>query len=388
ASYAMADSDTLASAEEQVLLRAKRKAVEQSGVYIETVFEDRETSRGETTSRLQSLGIRTIAAAVTETDILEKYRSLEAERPVFYVKIRATVHLDWLVEAIRRLKSDEQLADHHHQLHMEYRQIKAQLDRVRKQLQGRNGIQAGSAQALKDHRSARQWVRSAIQVHDLPDKIELASRAIDADDSYLDAYIIRGQTFLKVASLAHAKKEKQVEVINYVERAGADFDRALAVNPQSTWALLGRGDTSTWKRHAEDAAASYERILQIDPLFDLARQRLIALQTAVARKHIAAGRWREAVTTLEKLLRGESAQSWLAHQKEAYLLRSQAYQQLGESDRAVRDLTKVVGVDPTNAHAFLLRAKIYRHLKQEKLANEDFERACVLGVEEACTRTP
>ena len=99
--------DTLASAEEQVLLKAKRNAVEQSGVYIETISEDREISRGETASRLPSLSIRTIAAAVTET----------GERPAFYVKIRATVHLDWLLEALKRLKSDEQLADHHRQLH-------------------------------------------------------------------------------------------------------------------------------------------------------------------------------------------------------------------------------------------------------------------------------
>src|SRR5918911_866038 len=43
ATYVMGDTDSLASAEEDVLLRAKRKAVEEAGVYIETATEDRET---------------------------------------------------------------------------------------------------------------------------------------------------------------------------------------------------------------------------------------------------------------------------------------------------------------------------------------------------------
>jgi hypothetical protein len=80
----------------------------------------------------------------------------------------------------------------------------------------------------------------------LPDKIEQASRAIASDDSYVDAYLIRGQTYLKVASLAHSKKEKQNEVQGYVERAAADFDRALILNPENAWARLGRGDAFTW----------------------------------------------------------------------------------------------------------------------------------------------
>ncbi|MGH7387416.1 MAG: hypothetical protein ACREIZ_03005, partial [Candidatus Methylomirabilales bacterium] len=40
ASYVMGDSDTLAGAEEAALLRAKRKAVEEAGVYIEASSQD------------------------------------------------------------------------------------------------------------------------------------------------------------------------------------------------------------------------------------------------------------------------------------------------------------------------------------------------------------
>jgi len=71
ASYVMGDADTLAWAEENVLLRAKRKAIEEAGVYIEASSQDVETISGGKTSRTNSLGVRTIAAAVTTTEILE-----------------------------------------------------------------------------------------------------------------------------------------------------------------------------------------------------------------------------------------------------------------------------------------------------------------------------
>ncbi|MGH7252635.1 MAG: hypothetical protein ACREIE_02430, partial [Nitrospiraceae bacterium] len=107
ASYVMGDADTLAGAEENALLRAKRKAVEEAGVYIEALSQDIETHAAGKTSRLNSLGVRTLTAAVTEVETLEKRRSLDDERLVFYIKIRATVHLDTLAQAIARLQSDE-----------------------------------------------------------------------------------------------------------------------------------------------------------------------------------------------------------------------------------------------------------------------------------------
>src|SRR5207247_8746979 len=113
ARYVMGYGDTLAGAEEHALLRATRKAVEETGVYIEALSQDIETHAAGKPSRLNSLGVRTRTAAVTEVETLEKRRSLDDERLVFYVKIRATVHLDPLAQAIARLQSDERLAQHH-----------------------------------------------------------------------------------------------------------------------------------------------------------------------------------------------------------------------------------------------------------------------------------
>lgn len=384
ASYVMGDADTLAWAEENVLLKAKRRAVEEAGVYIEASSQDVETISGGKTSRTNSLGVRTIAAAVTATEILEKQRSLENDRLVFYVKIRATIEMDKLEAAIKRLKSDEQLAINHRQLQTENTKLKAQLNRLRKQLQDSSPSQNEPAQGLRNRRRASELVQSAIHMRSLPEKINLVSQAIAADDRYVDAYVVRGQTYLRIASLAFSNKNKRTEQNSYAERALSDFDRAVTLDPASPWALLGRGDAYTWHRKMQEAASDYERVLQIDPLFDIARQRLISLYTTLARKQTTAKQWRQALATLDKLLGAETAQSWVAHQTEAYLLRSQIYVELGELGRAVDDLSTVVQVDPTNVQAFLLRAKLYQRQMQGRLAKDDFERACVLGSEEAC----
>jgi len=385
ATYVMGDSDTIGGAEETTLLRAKRQAIEESGVYLEATSKDVETHAGGHTAHLNSLGIRTLAAAVTETEILEKRRSFEGERLVFYVKIKAKVHLDWLTEAIKRMKADEQLAAHHRQLQAENTHLKAELERLRRQVPGTAGRRDEPVHAGRDRRAAERLVRSAIQTRSLPAKIKDATRAIGEDDTYVDAYIVRGQTLLRIAAPAPGRGHRSEETNGYVEQAIADFDRALTLDPTSTWALLGRGDAYTWQVRMEEAAKDYGQILRLDPLFDVARQRLIALYTGMAKKQAAARQWQSALASLSHILMPETTLSWLAYQKDAYLLRSRIYAELGDLERAVADLSTVLRVDPGNSQALLRRAELYRRLMQGRLAREDFERACGLAVEEACT---
>ncbi len=121
--YVMADGDTLAGAEEKVLQRAQRNAVEEAGIYLESTFRDVEKESGGRSTQTSSLEIRTIAAAVMETEILESRRSFELDRPVFFVRIRVTVNMSSLAEAIRRLQSDQRLTQHFRQLQQENHQF-------------------------------------------------------------------------------------------------------------------------------------------------------------------------------------------------------------------------------------------------------------------------
>jgi tetratricopeptide (TPR) repeat protein len=385
ATYVMGDSDTIAAAEEHALLRAKRQAIEEAGVYLEATSKDVETHAGGRTTHLNSLGIRTLAAAVTETEVLEKRRSFEGDRLVFYVKIKAKVHLDWLTEAIKRMKADEQLAAHHRQLAAENSHLKAELERLRRQVPGAAGEASASNRGRHNRGAAERLTRTAVQTRSLPAKVESATRAIEEDDSYVDAYVVRGQTFLRIAvPVAAGTTLRADEKGSYVERAIADFTRALTLDPGSTWALLGRGDAYALQARPEEAAADYERILTLDPLFDVARQRLITLFTGLAKQQAGARQWRPALASLSHILEPQATIGWLAYQKEAYLLRSEIYTQLGDLDRAVADLSTVLRVDPVNSQALMRRAELYRRLMQGRLAREDLERACGLALDEAC----
>ncbi len=383
ASYVMGDGDTLAGAEENALTRAKRKAVEEAGVYIEATSQDVEKHADGKTSRLNSLSVRTIAAAITETEFLEKRRVLEGDRIVFYVRIKATINLDALEDAIKRQKAYEQLAEHHHLLHTENSQLKSELDELRAQLRDSRTVAPLLKGQIRNRRAATDLVHAAVQSRHFPEKIELATKALAMDNQYLDAYVVRGQTYLSIAS-SNSKKSPRAELNEYADRAIADFDRALALDLSSPWALLGRGDAFTWKKQTEEAAKNYERALQADPMFDIAQQRLIALHTATAKKQIAARQWRQALATLDPLLRSDESPSWIYQKRDAHILRSQVYAQMDKLQQAVDELTIVLRVDPANRHALLFRAKLYERLQQGLSSKSDFDRACTLGSDEAC----
>ncbi|MGQ0812079.1 MAG: hypothetical protein ACT4OO_12755, partial [Nitrospiraceae bacterium] len=343
---------------------------------------------GGSTSQVTSFEIRTISAAIVETQVLEMHRTFELDRPVFSVKIRAVVDLDKLEEAVKRLKSDEQLATHYRQLQKENSRLRSQLRDLHAMPRSGTILQIEPTQTVRNRERAGELVRAAIQDQDLSHKINLASQATAIDDQYLEAYIVRGQTYLRIVSLAFSQKSPPEGSAIYIERASADFDQALKIDPASTWALLGRGDAFTWRKKTEAAADDYEHILQLDPLFDLARYRLIALYTTQARKQAAAKQWKAALMTLEKLLGAETAESWVAYQKEAYLLRGEIQLKLNQVQGAIDDFSTVIRVDPTNAKAFLLRAKLHDELMQGRLAKEDLERACALGSDVACQELP
>jgi hypothetical protein len=91
--YAGSDKVVVAGAEEKVLQRALRRAVEEAGIYLEAAFHDFEKESQGRSTHTTSLEIRTVAAAITETEILESRRSFENDRPVFFLRIRATVDL-------------------------------------------------------------------------------------------------------------------------------------------------------------------------------------------------------------------------------------------------------------------------------------------------------
>ena len=386
--YVMADGDTLAGAEEKVLQRAQRNAVEEAGIYLESTFHDVEKVSGGRSSQTSSLEIRTIAAAVTETEILESRRSFERDRPVFFVRIRATINMGSLAEAIRRLQSDLQLAQHFRQLQQENHQLRSQLQELQQQPVGVRMLAIDPNGRSASHQRARAMLEAALHTSNLRDKIQLSTDAATIDDRYVDPLIVRGQTYLRLVSFAFSQQVKTSEYREYLDKAMTDFDHAIALDDKNIWAWIGKGDVLTWLKQWDEAAAAYEEVLERDPFADIARQRLISAYTTQARRQANAKAWHQALGTLKKLLDAQTPESWIPYQKEAYALRSEIYLKLNQPEQAIEDLSTVIRVDPTNSVALVARAKLYRERLQGRLAKDDLERACVLGSVQACEQLP
>lgn len=184
--YMMADGDTLALAEERVLQRAQRKAVEEAGIYLESTFHDYETVRNGKSTQVSSLEIRTLAAAITKTDVLESRHSFENDRPVFNIRIRAVINLDHLQEAIRRWRSEEQLAAHFKQLQKENAELKAQLQEMHTPVSGVRSLVIQQSGRAESQKQAHHLVENAVHSRNLREKIELASQAATLDPQYVD----------------------------------------------------------------------------------------------------------------------------------------------------------------------------------------------------------
>jgi tetratricopeptide (TPR) repeat protein len=386
--YLMADGDTLAGAEEKVLQRAKRSAVEQAGMYLESTFYDVEKAAGDTGFQVSSLEIRTIAAAITKTELLDSRRSFENDRPSFYVRIRAVVDLENLQDAIRRWQSERQMAEHFRRLQKENAELKAQLHNLKTSPNGVRTLTIEPAGRNGARAQARALVDKAITTRNLGQKLDLTTQAAALDSQSIDPLIVRGQTYLQLVSAAYSSKSKLSDYSENVDNARMDFDRALMIDPKNTWALLGQGDVNTWLNRTDDAAQSYEQALTLDPFFDVARHRLITLYTTQARKLTTTKQWTAALAVLEKLLRSHLPESWVPYHKEAYLLRSEIYQRLNQPTQAIEDLSVVLRMEPTEPHLLLARGRLYRGQLQGRLAKDDFERACVLGSAEACELLP
>ena len=165
--YVIVEGDTLAGAEAKVLQRTQRNAVEEEGVYLETTFHDVEKESGGRSTQTSSLEIKTIAAAITETEILESRRSFELDRPVFFVRIRATVNVSGLAEAIRRLQSDQQLAQHFRQLQQENHQLCSQLQELQQQPVGVRMLVIDPNGKSNSHQRARAMLKTVLHTSNL-----------------------------------------------------------------------------------------------------------------------------------------------------------------------------------------------------------------------------
>ncbi|MDP1769711.1 MAG: hypothetical protein Q8L74_13050 [Nitrospirota bacterium] len=93
--YSMGDGETPSFAEAMVLQKAKQRALEEAGTYVESYTHVRNLD-------LTIDEIKTIAGGVMKTEIVEQNRAIEGNGTRFYIKIRALVTTDKIEDLARR----------------------------------------------------------------------------------------------------------------------------------------------------------------------------------------------------------------------------------------------------------------------------------------------
>jgi len=189
-----------------------------------------------------------------------------------------------LAEVLRRLQSDQQLAQHFRQLQQENHQLRSQLQELQQQPISVRMLVIEPSGKSAIHQRARAMLETALHTQNLRDKIQFSTDAAILDDRFVDPLIVRGQTYLRLVSLAFSQQARALDYADYLDKARIDFDRAITLDAKNVWAWVGKGDVLTWLKQLDEAAAAYEQALELDPFADIARQPLIGLYTTQARR--------------------------------------------------------------------------------------------------------
>jgi tetratricopeptide (TPR) repeat protein len=98
---------------------------------------------------------------------------------------------------------------------------------------------------------------------DLVESIASHRRALGLNPEHVSAHVSLGAAYYTLYGDAAAAED--------------EIRKAIAINPETKWAYVRLGNVYRLEGRADEAAAMYERALEIDPAFQIARERLEGL---------------------------------------------------------------------------------------------------------------
>jgi tetratricopeptide (TPR) repeat protein len=140
---------------------------------------------------------------------------------------------------------------------------------------------------------------------------------------------------------------------------------AIGLDPKSSSAHIDRGNAHLEAGCVDRAIADYSRALELDP------QSAIAYNNRGVARAVA-GEPRHAIADYDCSVAIDPNNACI------YRNRGDAYRELGDCERAIADYTKAVGIDPTCAEAFCDRAAAYQNRSELDLALADYDKAIEL----------
>jgi tetratricopeptide (TPR) repeat protein len=207
--------------------------------------------------------------------------------------------------------------------------------------QERQASAAAEAEARRKSQEAEQQRLAALREEDDRKRVEAEARARYA------ALVSQGNTDSSAG--------------NY-DRAIANFNEAIRLDPKSSLAFINRGDTYTNKGDHDRAIADYNEAIRLDPKSVLA---FSARGVAYAKK----GDYDRAIADFSRAIRLDSKS---AH---AFRNRGVVYATKGDNDRAIADFDRAIRLDPKSALALRARGVAYANKGDNDQAIADFNEA-------------
>jgi hypothetical protein len=183
----MGDGETPSFAEAMVLQKAKQRALEEAGTYVESYTKVRNLD-------LTAEEIQTIAGGVVQVEVLEKKRSAVDEGFQFFIKIKATVTTDKMEELAQRVRG-RNVAEEYKQLQDKYTKLSKEFEALKLSL-AKSPAGPGRDAAL-DQISER----------------EREFRAIQQSEATFFERLISGETLFSNALAQLSQKEHERQVV-------------------------------------------------------------------------------------------------------------------------------------------------------------------------------
>jgi tetratricopeptide (TPR) repeat protein len=207
---------------------------------------------------------------------------------------------------------------------------------------------------------AKTAYHSAKSIDEFTACINLCQRVVNEGSS-----TEHSNTARKLAADAYNRRGEMMSDAGKTTEAVAEFEAALANDPESAQAIHNRAVTLAQQSNFDAALADFNRVIELNP--DLAMAYRNRAQLLVTQ-----GKIEEAVVDYTRAL--ETAKT----DAEIYNSRAHALQQLGRFDEAIQDLKQSLEIDPKAAATFTQRANLLAERGDYENALADFKKSLEL----------
>ena len=180
--------------------------------------------------------------------------------------------------------------------------------------------------------------------------------------SYCTEAIDTGQLSGKALGFAFYRRANAYSEIGEQDRAIADYDQAIRINPNHAASFANRGVAHARKENYDRAIDDYDQAIRIKPTYvDAFTNRGVA--------HARKGDYDRAIQDYDEAIRLDD------HYANAFYARGNAYRRIGDYDRAIEDYNEAIRLNPKHANAFSNRAIAYGRKGEYNRAMESYDQA-------------